>query len=554
MARIAPNGAYSPAFADVTEGARKAMKITRPRRIGAAAAALGLVLVGAATSHATTTPTPACAMPTVGGDWPAYGGDAHNTRSQPAESTIGAANAGSLAPAWVFSASANGGDGAINSTPVEAGGCVFATTSTGWVFALDATSGALVWKHQLSAPTPGNGGVIVGSPAVAGSAVYVLVNDTADGTPARGPYVAALDQSTGTLRWRSTPVATYVGDYTNASPVVMPVGDDGDHAVVFAGFSPPEGDPQGQGGFALIDTASGAIARVTYTVPPADQPKGYAGGGIWSTPAYDPATQYAYVGTGNPYSKTVEHPNTNAILKISLRARDLGAIAGSYKGNPDQYTQTLQTIASSPVCAATETAPTPLDDPACGQIDLDFGASANLFHAADGTLLVGDLQKAGVYHAARTTDMAPAWATIVGGPCHVCNAGSTATDGRSVFGVSAPGGAAFALDDAGAATWRSVAADATHYQGTSVANGVVYTFDNQGFLDLFDAASGTPVAKRPLAADIGQPAVALTSAGISIARHTVFVGVSGGAAAGAAALGQAVPPPLADTFIVAYRL
>jgi outer membrane protein assembly factor BamB len=122
--------------------------------------------------------------------------------------------------------------------------------------------------------------------------------------------------------------------------------------------------------------------------------------------------------------------------------------------------------------------------------------------------------------------MAGAWATLVGGPCHLCNAASTATDAAGhVYGVSAPGGIAFGLDNTGAKVWDDPIGDGSHYESTSTADGVVYTLDNAGFLDVFNAATGALITRRPLAADTGQPMVALSSAGVSIARH---LGVGGG--------------------------
>src|SRR5690242_2327585 len=66
---------------------------------------------------------------TDGGDWPVYGHDLANTRSQPAESTIGVDNAGSLAKQWVFDAVDATGAGEVDSTPIVAAGCVFITSS-----------------------------------------------------------------------------------------------------------------------------------------------------------------------------------------------------------------------------------------------------------------------------------------------------------------------------------------------------------------------------------------------------------------------------------------
>ncbi|MHB8691198.1 MAG: outer membrane protein assembly factor BamB family protein [Solirubrobacteraceae bacterium] len=316
-----------------------------------------------------------------------------------------------------------------------------------------------------------------------------------------GPCGERVDRSTGALVWQSRPVVTSAGYYTNASPIVA------DGLVAF-GYSEPEGASNGQGGFALLDAGTGQILKVTPTISPADQAKGFAGGGMWSTPAFDPATGYLYWGAGNPTSKTIEDPRTNAILKIDLNRSDptFGEIVASYKGNVDQYSSLLQTLSHTQLCALSDTLPLPypLDDPLCGQLDLDFGASAQLFTTGAGTKVVGDLQKSGVYHVARADTMAPVWTQQMGLSCQFCNAASTAVDGSSVYGVGTPGGVMFSLNrNTGAIKWSQPVLDLIHYQPTSVANGVVYTVDGYGFLDAFDAATGLPLLRQQTALDAG---------------------------------------------------
>ncbi len=510
----------------------------RCSRTTVALAAASIALAAPAATATGRTERPCAARLTVGGDWRGYGRDAAQSRDQTEEHDIGPAAARTLAPAWAFDVASVGDAGQLNSTPVVSGGCVFAGSSTGVVYALDAATGRLVWRTPVAVTTPGLGGAIVSATIAVRDLIVVIVNETGDGTV--GPYVLALDANTGAVAWRSAPLSTKVGYYSNASPSEF----DG---IVVAGFSPPEGQQVGQGGFALVDARNGAILRVTTTIPPADQARGFAGGGLWSTAAWDTATGFAYLGAGNPFSHTVDHPNTNAILKIDARRNSptFGAIVASYKGNPDQYTDALTTLAHTPVCDATAPIDFPLDDPACGQIDLDFGATPNVFHVG-GRTYVGDLQKAGVYHVADATTMAPVWNAIVGASCAACNAASTAADGTGVYGVGTPGGVAFALEQAdGALRWSAPVGDGVHYQSTSVANGVVYAVDGLGGFLAYDAATGDALLRRELTADTGMPVAGLTSQGVSIANHTVYVAASGTvASAGGAA---------DDGVILAYR-
>ena len=57
---------------------------------------------------------------------------------------------------------------------------------------------------------------------------------------------------------------------------------------------------------------------------------------------------------------------------------------------------------------------------------------------------------------------------------------------------------------------------------------MVWTIDDLADLDGFDATSGQPLVHRPLSADAGAPIPNLTSSGISIAEHTLFVAAGGG--------------------------
>lgn len=228
----------------------------------------------------------------------------------------------------------------------------------------------------------------------------------------------------------------------------------------------------------------------------------------------------------------------------------------SYAGNVDQYTGALQSLEQTPACEKSDSTGLswPLDDPVCGQLDLDFGASPNLFRDASGTELIGDLQKAGVYHVANATTMAPAWHEIVGGPCEVCNAGSTAFDGSSIDVVGTPGGTLFSLGrDAGALNWASPLGDGVHYESTSVANGVVYAVDNNGFLDAFNAATGVPLLKRQLSLDTDTPTGGgLTSNGVSIAEGEVLVAASSVAGEGTTEAGKSVSET-PGAYLVSYR-
>jgi polyvinyl alcohol dehydrogenase (cytochrome) len=461
-----------------------------------------------------------------------YGHDLANTRAQSLESTLPPRRALTLVPAWRYDT----GNAVhaltyvdLDSTPVVAGGCVFLADAAGDVAALDATTGKRLWLRHVDVPDTGvDAGTFVGTPFVDGTRLILIVNKS------DGPYAIALDTATGAIRWKSPSVDAYPGAYSHASPVMH----DG---VVFVGFSVPEGDPVAQGGFALVDATDGRILAKTYTVPKADWARG-AGGGIWSTPAVDPASGYAFFGSGNPFSKQTEHEHTNAILKVDMdRSRaTFGEIVASYKGEIDQAIPLLKKLAE-PTCKLIPENPPALvplpsfvpdlnqarDSYACLQLDLDFGGSANLFRAADGRLLVGELQKSGVYHVVHADDMSRARRVTLGISCLICNGASTAYDvsSNAVFAPVSPGPmmTSFRPGD-GALRWIAPIGDAAHYEPPAVADGVAYSTDSNGFFHAWDARTGVPLLLRSLAVDGAPEATgALASGGVAIANHTVYV-------------------------------
>src|SRR5206468_2571507 len=141
----------------------------------------------------------------------------------------------------------------------------------------------------------------------------------------------------------------------------------------------------------------------------------------WSTPAIDAATGRLYVGTGNAYHAPAAD-TTDAMLALDAAT---GAILGRYQASAGD------TFSGQ-------------DDPAGP--DADFGASPNLLTGADGRSLVGEGDKAGVYHALDRDSMRPVWQTSIGPGSAIGGVlGSTAYDGRRVYGTDAADGGVWAL-------------------------------------------------------------------------------------------------------------
>ena len=137
----------------------------------------------------------------------------------------------------------------------------------------------------------------------------------------------------------------------------------------------------------------------------------------------------------------------------------------------------------------------------CGDIDLDFGASPNLFRVG-GRKVVGAGQKSGVYHVFDAKTMKPVWTEVVGPPSAVGGiVGSTAFDERAVYGpVTVPSHLwSLSKPDGQLVRWAAPVGDGVHWGNpVAVANGVVYTTTFTGFLNAYDARDGS--AARPATA------------------------------------------------------
>ena len=472
------------------------------------------VTAGAATGH--------CAPAKhAGGDWPVYGHDYANTRSQPAEKTIGPVQAASLKKAFVVSASDAGGDGDFTGTPIIADGCLFMGSTTGWVFAVNADTGEKVWATQLDK----DGAEITSSPTVSEGQVFVAVGRTGK------PYVASLDEKTGKVNW-TTITDTQDGADAYGSPVVV----DG---VLFEGVSGGSAELAAeneryafQGAYVLIETLgahAGRIIKKVYTVQRPAQNAKQGGATVWSTPAVDVAHRTLYVGTGNPFHPDEYNKHADAILKIDLNrdSAHFGDIIGAYDGTPEEY----QTYTRSAPCVDIPGNPAPYYPQgfgSCGQLDLDFGASPNLIQQPNGPLLVGAGQKSGYYHLVNTQTMKGVWHTPVGPPSSVGGiVGSTAYDGKRIYGPITVGGYVWSLDrSSGLPAWVEPLADGAHWGNpVSQANGVVYTVTLTGFLDAFEAQTGAPLLHEPMLADVNPGDLAASWGGVSIARNTVYAAI-----------------------------
>src|SRR6516165_2762570 len=198
-------------------------------------------------------------------------------------------NVEKLVPVWEFSTGVVSGHEA---PPIVNNGVMFVATPSNQVIAVDAKSGAVLWRYRRPLAED-----------------VVLLHGTSRGVALSGDKVffaaaeavlVALDARTGQEVWTATVEDNRKGYYMSVAPLIA----DG---KVMVGAS---GGEMGVRGFlAAYDVNTGKELWRTFTVPAPGEPGSETwptgnqwktgGGSIWVSGAYDPATNLAFWGTGN---------------------------------------------------------------------------------------------------------------------------------------------------------------------------------------------------------------------------------------------------------------
>lgn len=413
----------------------------------------------------------ACALAAPGAvfaDWPMYGHDLSNSRNA-GRAGPPLAQVPSITEAWKFDSPT----GDFTATPVVARGVLVAGDNAGWVYALDAATGKVMWSRHVGQAVNGSAAIDIHAPG--GPTVYVPV-----GALSR-PRLVALSLASGAVRWDRV-LSTQTDATVFGSPVFW-------RRTVYIGTSGPNSDnSHARGSVVAIAERTGRIDWRTFTVPP-----GSDGAAVWSTPAIDTATGRLYVGTGNNY----HDPATGMEDSILAIAAGSGRIV-------DHFQATSGDTFSAP------------GNPAGP--DEDFGSSPNLITGPGGEALVGAGQKSGTYWALDRRTMRPVWKATAGPGSPVGGfLGSTAYDKSRVYGANTVSGQVVALTRGGSTAWHSADAGGLHWSPTTIANHVLYTADASGFVTARNPATGAIVGKLPL----GAP----TFGGIAAAGGALYVSV-----------------------------
>jgi alcohol dehydrogenase (cytochrome c) len=232
-------------------------------------------------------------------NWLTYYGAYDGQRYSPLDQ-ITTENVVRITPAWVFSFSPHGlhagqSTYAFENCPIVVDGVMYVSGWDGWVWAIDARNGQLLWqyKHAIPFDTSLCCGNVNRGVAVANGKVFVCTLNA---------HVLALDATNGECLWDVTNGDVRAGESLTVAPLVVK-----DRVVV--GSSGGEFGVRGH--LDAYDMETGERVWRCYTVPKPGEPgsetwpaegEAWARGGAncWITGTFDPETNLLYWGTGNP--------------------------------------------------------------------------------------------------------------------------------------------------------------------------------------------------------------------------------------------------------------
>jgi outer membrane protein assembly factor BamB len=456
------------------------------------------------------------------GDWLMIGHDPARTGFASDETTLGVGNASSLAFRWRTTV-----DGQVTAQPLFAGNVqisgashdvVISATSGNSIYALDAQTGAQLWKRNFGSQPSNcvlNGGFgITGAPlidrSVGSGRIYAVSDDgqlrtisLIDGTDVALPLpVIATDTVTNKV-WGGL---NLVGRY-----LYVPTASDGCD------------DPPWRGRVFGVDVSgtTPVLANTFTVVPSIAAPNG--GGGIWGYGgvAVDKATGNVYAGTGqDSNSPETFTPYSDRMLALDSSLNLLGSFQASH---PNSF---------------------PCNGAPC---DLDFGSTPVVFTPPSCPTMVAEGNKNGLLYLFKVADLAangqPLQSLVLNSANDSLGAGGIGgtpvywPNGNMLFVAdTGPGATGFSgglvaltvqTDCTLKSSW-SVALGGNNLPNSSptVANGVVFIGEaSNGVIHAYNASTGTQLWTS------GTSISGTTFAAPMVANGSVYVGSWNGFAA-----------------------
>jgi polyvinyl alcohol dehydrogenase (cytochrome) len=240
------------------------------------------------------------AVSNSGPSWNGFGANLANTRFQSKDAAgLSAADVAKLRLRWAFSL----GDVTMaRGQPVVVAGRLYAGTTAGKLYSLDAKSGCVYWTFDADAPI--RSGVMVGSSGQSTSAVFF-------GDMKANAY--AVDASSGKLLWKMR-----LDPHNAAMITAAPSLSDGTLYFGISSFEELAGAQATyecctfRGSVAAVDAATGKVIWDTYTIAQPSSPTtktasgvqrhGPSGAAVWATPTVDSKRNAIYISTGDNYS------------------------------------------------------------------------------------------------------------------------------------------------------------------------------------------------------------------------------------------------------------
>ena len=475
-------------------------------------------------------PSPAIRLD--GSLWNGWGHDVQNSRFQP-EPGISAEDVPKLKVKWVFAYPGP----VVGTQPTVVGDHLFIGTSNGSVYSLNAKTGCTYWTFPAGSDIRGSLSVgPFGKPSEKRFAVYFadLMKATA----------YAVDATSGKLLWK-----TKVDDHPLARITGSPVFHDDRLYVPVSSQEEGYGAVATyacctfRGSVVALDASTGKILWKTYPIQ--DRPRpfkktsaglqmyGPAGAAIWSAPTIDATRKLIYVGTGDSFTD-VPTSATDSIVAMDI---ETGKIKWVMQATAhDNYLFGCNTPGKG-IC------PDPVGP------DYDFGASPILRALPGGKQIILAAQKSGMVYALDPDDAGKVLWKVQVGPgsmgggiqygfaadeseAYVPN-GNRSDSSLSALEIS--GGKMIWHKPAppGQCSWGAKGCSGAESAAVTAIPGIVFSGSTDGHLRAYSASDGSIVwdfdtAAKPYAAVNGVPAYggSLGTEGPVIANGILYV-VSG---------------------------
>ena len=229
-------------------------------------------------------------------DWAYNGNDVYNSRFANIDQ-INPSNVSQLKPAWTFHTGISDPNMSMEMTPLVVNGVMYITTGDDDVFALNPTTGAQIWHyHPTDMPkistlpvccNNDNRGVAVGMGMVFDARLDAKL--------------VALNAKTGAVVWKTVVDLPSNGAALTLAPQFIGASE-GTVPEVIVGVS---GADEGvRGHLDAYNPATGKLLWRFWTTEPhswAGNSYLHGGASIWGTPTYDPTLNMVYFSTGNAF-------------------------------------------------------------------------------------------------------------------------------------------------------------------------------------------------------------------------------------------------------------